>query len=118
MGDVFLFVCFPLAHQLKAIPNIFAYAETTLPTYPHVPGCGCEMRHLLNFSASALCGFRLLIEFQNILRLPTLTYTPKMNNSSLLVECSPAGGTVEADPDIAGTGVRADILRKWLEYVN
>ena len=39
-----------------------------------------------------------------------------MNNSSLIDECyNPVAVDIEADPDIAGIGVRADSLRKWLD---
>lgn len=41
-----------------------------------------------------------------------------MNNNSLYAQCNDILiETIEADPDIAGTGVRADLLRKWLDYV-
>ena len=43
-----------------------------------------------------------------------------MHNSSLAAECNKDNllGNVDLDPDIAGTGVRVDLLRKWLDYVH
>ena len=43
-----------------------------------------------------------------------------MHNSSFAAECNgpPSLGNIDADPDIAGTGVRVDLLRKWLDYMH
>ena len=42
-----------------------------------------------------------------------------MNNRSLAAECIGSYfGNVTADPDIAGTGVRVDFLREWLDHVH
>ena len=38
---------------------------------------------------------------------------------SLAAKCNGSYiGNVDADPDIAGTGVRVDLLRKWLDYIH
>ena len=42
-----------------------------------------------------------------------------MNNRSLAAGCIGSYyDNVDADPDIAGTGVRVDLIRKWLNHVH
>ena len=44
-----------------------------------------------------------------------------MDNSSLAAECNQQNFlniNTDADPDIAGTGVRVVYFRKWLDYVH
>ena len=112
-----LFFCF--LHQSKAIPNLLAYTNTTFYLPIRIPkvvavicGTSSPVFQLRDPGAPAF-----LTKFKDILRLTSLPYTPNMNNSSLAADCVQffSGGkenTIEPNPDITGTGVRADLPRK------